>query len=127
MNGPRAFFLFVVLCLSILFFIATFKNSTRRIVEYKASRIAGVVTKVLGFNRGFPIVLINNKRLYIHNVPPEFSKYIQQGDSVVKFEGNDLIISYRKTGKCSDVIYWQYTIKNGYEQPAIVRRTSCKQ
>ncbi len=98
-------------------------TNTRR---YENQRIAGVVKQVIGFNRGFPILLINGQQTYIHRLPPDFGKYILPGDSICKQKGEFTVVSYRKIQDCVEIITWQYGIRNGYEQPDIRTEKRCR-
>lgn len=97
--------------------------SSSNITNYENTEIKGIVDEIAGFNRGFPILIVNGNRFYIHQLPPSFGKYILPGDSISKNKGSFEIVSFRKKGKIIEAIEWKYSIINGYEQPDI-RKTN---
>ena len=94
--------------------------------RYENSYLTGVVDDIIGYSRGFPILSVNGKRTYIHNLPSDFTKYILPGDSITKFKGSYVVTSYRKNKNCLEIIIWKYSVINGFEQPDIKRKTTCK-
>ena len=101
--------------------------SASKELAYKNKQIKGVVNSILGFNRGFPILSVNNKRIYIDYIPSAFGRYISPGDSISKRKGEFTVTSYRKNKKCIEIITWKHSIIHGYEQPDIRRKEICKE
>lgn len=101
-------------------------HSSEVSLNYLNSRISGTVQNIEGFNRGFPILIVDANRVYIHQLPPDFGKYIMPGDSIYKPKGSLTVTSYRKHKLCAETITWKYSITNGYEQPDIIKKIACR-
>lgn len=116
-----AMLFFIVGTIIILNYLGNLSYS--KAINYENTKIEGTIDEIAGFNRGFPILIVNGKRFYVNHLPPSFGKYILPGDSILKSKGSFSVISYRKKGRLIEVIEWKYSIINGYEQPDIKKNT----
>lgn len=109
-----------------LLFTGAYRMSSANEAAYEALQLNGRVEKIIGYNRGYPIVLISSRRRYISRLPSAFSNYVAIGDSITKRSGSFVVVSYRKKGNCTEIVTWQYALKNGYEQPDIRKQSVCR-
>lgn len=65
--------------------------------DFDTIRINSRIKKILYYNKGFPVVTLNDKRSLILKMPSKAGQeYVQVGDSIVKTANTDSVTVYRK-------------------------------